>query len=164
MDCAASTKSSSAGGLTRQIPDRGKAGRICVAKLVSYQTTFGLNYQEKNMNAFIQVPPAPAKASGYPASLDLPSTLPVWVLVAIVLVREIGVGGFLKSVQEGRQKSSDSHSSLTEKVVTQVLDQYGKLTSAVERLTSQVEELTEETKALKSVVEQAVTKKLDLAE
>jgi translation initiation factor 2 alpha subunit (eIF-2alpha) len=74
----------------------------------------------------------------------------MWVILAFMIFRELGLGSLLKSVQEGQQKSNASKESLTEKVVTQVLEQYGELTAAVEKLTDRIEALTEETKASRS--------------
>lgn len=90
----------------------------------------------------------PIPANNPTEIIDVPPgvALPVWVLIVLVISRELGLGNLLKSVQEGRAKSFASSSDLTEKVVTQVLEEHGKLTSAVERLTGKVEQLTEELK------------------
>lgn len=87
-------------------------------------------------------------AAAPPTAIDIPAgvALPVWVLVVLVISRELGLGNLLKSFQDGRQKSSESASSLTEKVVTQVLAEYGELTQAIEKLTDKIEQLREETK------------------
>lgn len=96
------------------------------------------------MGEHIEVP----ATSAYPPTIDIPPgvALPVWVLIVLVISRELGLSSLLKSFQEGRQKSSESNQSLTEKVVTQVLQEYGDLTEAIQKLTDQFEQLREESK------------------
>lgn len=105
------------------------------------------------MKTFIQLSSAPAL--DHPPSLPFPTAtaLPVWFLIVLLVCRELGFGNLLKSFQEGRLKSSESQSSLTEKVVIQVLEEHSKLTLAVERLSQRVDNLTEETKISNSYLE-----------
>lgn len=111
------------------------------------------------MQSFIEIPPSVPPDSGSPTNIDIPSgvALPMWAILSLLVLRELGLSNLLNRMQEGRQKSNESRESLneklvisreslTEKVVTQVLEQYGELTAAVEKLTEKIEDLTEETK------------------
>lgn len=105
------------------------------------------------MKTFIQL--SSAAPLDHPPAIPFPAAtaLPVWVLVLLLICRELGFGNLLKSFQDGRLKSSESQSSLTEKVVIQVLEEHSKLTLAVERLTQRVDQLTEETKTSNAYLE-----------
>lgn len=68
----------------------------------------------------------------------------MWAILAFMVFRELGLGGLLKSAQEGRQKDRAFDDSLTEKVVTQLLEQHGEMTAALTKLGDKLETLTEQ--------------------
>lgn len=99
------------------------------------------------MFTLIEVPPSVPPDGGSPTNIDIPATaaLPMWAILIFMVVKELGLAKLLSSAQEGHQKSNQYKESLTEKVITQVLQQYGELTEALEKLTDKVEALTDKT-------------------